>query len=152
MEPSGIQTKFEGHDRIRDHSSGHVNEQIDLQTRARIQEYAEASREEIGRRLAELDREWDVDRALMANFAVLGGLSLSLGLRRIRPFRKRNSWLYLFGTQMGFLLMHAIAGWCPPALVFRRLGFRTSKEIGVERMALLNMLHGQQTGSTQVRA
>jgi hypothetical protein len=140
MELSGIQTEFEGYDRIREHSAGLVNERIDQQTRARIQEYAGASREDIGRRLAELDREWDVDRALMANFAVLGGLSLSLGLRSIRALRKRNGWLYLFGTQMGFLLMHAIVGWCPPALVFRRLGFRTSKEMGVERMALLNLL------------
>jgi hypothetical protein len=35
-----------------------------------------------------------------------------------------------------------VAGWCPPVLVYRRLGFRTQKEIAAERreleMALLD--------------
>jgi hypothetical protein len=36
----------------------------------------------------------------------------------------------------GFLLQHAIQGWCSPLPVFRRLGFRTSYEIEQERQAL----------------
>lgn len=36
----------------------------------------------------------------------------------------------------GFLLQHALQGWCPPLPVFRRLGFRTQAEIERERYAL----------------
>ena len=39
----------------------------------------------------------------------------------------------------GFLLQHAVQGWCPPVPVLRRLGFRTPNEIDAERFAL--MLH-----------
>jgi len=35
-----------------------------------------------------------------------------------------------------FLLQHAVQGWCPPLPVLRRLGFRTAREIEVERNAL----------------
>ena len=36
----------------------------------------------------------------------------------------------------GFLLQHAVQGWCPPLPVFRRLGVRTAYEIEEERYAL----------------
>ena len=36
----------------------------------------------------------------------------------------------------GFLLQHAVQGWCPPVPVMRRLGFRTEREIDAERTAL----------------
>ena len=36
----------------------------------------------------------------------------------------------------GFLLQHAVQGWCPPVPVFRRLGVRTQTEIDEERYAL----------------
>jgi len=36
----------------------------------------------------------------------------------------------------GFLLQHALQGWCPPLPVFRRLGFRTQAEMERERYAL----------------
>ena len=36
----------------------------------------------------------------------------------------------------GFLLQHALQGWCPPVPVFRRLGVRTTAEIDRERYAL----------------
>lgn len=36
----------------------------------------------------------------------------------------------------GFLLQHAIQGWCPPVPAFRRLGIRTAREIEAERYAL----------------
>jgi hypothetical protein len=35
-----------------------------------------------------------------------------------------------------FLLQHAVQGWCPPIIWFRRLGVRTSTEIDHERNAL----------------
>ena len=36
----------------------------------------------------------------------------------------------------GFLLQHAVQGWCPPLPVFRRYGVRTQTEIDDERYAL----------------
>jgi hypothetical protein len=36
----------------------------------------------------------------------------------------------------GFLLQHAVQGWCPPLPLFRRSGVRTAAEIGNERYAL----------------
>jgi hypothetical protein len=36
----------------------------------------------------------------------------------------------------GFLLQHAVQGWCPPLPIFRRYGFRTQYEIEQERYAL----------------
>jgi hypothetical protein len=39
--------------------------------------------------LDELDREWDVDRALMANFAIVGGVTFAVGVNRMRARRGR---------------------------------------------------------------
>ncbi len=54
--------------------------------------------------------------------------------------RRRKGWLYLFGAQLGFLMLHATMGWCPPVVVWRRLGVRTKPEIDVERALLLAAL------------
>jgi hypothetical protein len=44
--------------------------------------------------------------------------------------------LALPAAVLGFLLQHAVQGWCPPVPVLRRLGFRTQTEIEDERHAL----------------
>lgn len=132
------------HDRVRDHTAGTVNDRIDRATRAQIAESTALGRDAIVRRLTALDREWDVDRALMANLAVVGGAAFSVGLLRyastppLRP--RRTGLLAFFGVQMTFMLVHAVVGWCPPLPVFRRLGFRTKGEIEGERHALLDVL------------
>ena len=106
-------------------------------TRHRIEHIGRAGGVQLGRRLAELDREWDVDRTVMTLFPILGGLSASLGVRGVFKTRRANGWLYLFGVQMGFMLMHSLVGWCPPSAVLRRMGYRTQREISRERHALL---------------
>jgi hypothetical protein len=50
--------------------------------------------------------------------------------------RGNNRWLVLPMAVTGFLLQHAIQGWCPPVPVLRRLGFGTFYEIEEERQAL----------------
>jgi hypothetical protein len=133
-------------DRVRDHSAQHVNRRIVRETSAKVEQCIRQGRDAILARLAELDREWDIDRALMANFAIVGGLAYGIGLdrysrpRRLGLGRRRTGWLRFFGVQMGFLLLHATAGWCPPVVVFRRLGVRTKTEIEVERSVLLAAL------------
>ena len=47
-----------------------------------------------------------------------------------------SRWFLLPAAVSGFLLQHAVQGWCPPIPVLRRLGFRTSFEIEQERQAL----------------
>jgi len=125
-------------DRVRRHSSARVNAKIDaeLTASARHPLTPEGARA----KLTLLDREWDLDRALMANFAVLGGLTLTLGVRGIRGRKKPNGWLYLFGAQMAFLLVHAVYGWCPTVPVLRRLGFRTAREIEAERHVIASRI------------
>jgi hypothetical protein len=120
-------------DRIRRYTASHVNARIDRLTWATIQQSVAAGRDAIIARLKELDREWNVDRVLMANFALLGAVTSELG-------RRHPAWKYFFRAQQGFLLLHAIAGWCPPLPLFRRLGFRTDKEIAAERHALIEGL------------
>ena len=36
----------------------------------------------------------------------------------------------------GFLLMHAIQGWCPPLPIIRKMGVRTAEEIFHEKFVL----------------
>jgi len=85
---------------------------------------------EIGRRLEELDREWNIERVLEANAATiaLGGVLLGTFVDR--------RWLVLPAVVTAILLQHAIQGWCPPVPVLRRFGIRTAAEIGRERHAL----------------
>lgn len=126
--------RYPSHDRVRAHSPRKVNERIDLLLEAELLRHVDAPASKVARRITELDYEWDIDRALMANFALVGGMSFLAGVR------KDNRWLYLFGSQMAFLLLHATVGWCPPAALFRRLGFRTHQEINRERCYLEDLL------------
>jgi hypothetical protein len=49
-----------------------------------------------------------------------------------------NVWFLVIPAGVGmFLPQHALQGWCPPVPILRRLGFRTSREIFEERLALL---------------
>ncbi len=127
-------------DLIRERTSGRNLGRIDRKTRGHIEQASRESPEQLRRRLRELDREWDVNRALMANFAVIGGLSATLAMRGFKRRGKANFWTWFFATQVGFLLHHAWRGWCPPLPVFRRLGFRTAREIEMERDALETLL------------
>jgi hypothetical protein len=133
-------------DRVREHTAPIVNRRIDLHTQASVADCTRRGRDAILQRLAELDYEWDVDRALMANFAVAGGAAFLIGITRYAQtppwLPKRKGFLYLLSAQLGFLLVHATVGWCPPASLFRRLGFRTAREIEAERRLLLSALPG----------
>jgi hypothetical protein len=90
--------------------------------------------EEIPQRLKELDREWDIERALAAMSATVSLVGLALGAKG------RKRWLALPMAVQGFYMQHTLQGWCPPLPVLRRLGFRTSTEIEREKCALKDML------------
>jgi hypothetical protein len=93
----------------------------------------------IDRRLAELDREWDVERVLEAESASMILLGLALG----GAVHRRFFLLPVFAGSM--VLVHALHGWYPLLPLFRRLGLRTREEIGAERNAL-KLLRGDFRG------
>ena len=123
-------TDLEEFDRVRAMSPESANRKIDARTRRSIEGTAAGGRGAIEQRLSELEREWDVDRVLMLNFA-------ALLLPQLIAARKDRRWLWGPLLQTPFLLMHATLGWCPPVLWFRPMGFRTRFEIQAEREELL---------------
>jgi hypothetical protein len=127
-----VDTTMLRHDRVRDRTAPHVIERIDRATRGAIDEVRAAGPSAVAFRLAELDSEWDIDRALLMFFSVAGSITYQLS-RRARWAR------LLLGVQVAFLGIHATAGWCPPVALLRRMGYRTTKEIHAEREALLQM-------------
>jgi len=116
-------------ERVAARTAGHVNRRIAQQMEASVARCADRP-DRIARRLAELDREWDVERALEANAASLALCGVLLGVTADRRF------LALPALVTAFLLQHAVQGWCPPLPVLRRLGIRTATEIARERYAL----------------
>jgi hypothetical protein len=113
----------------RSEGSRRVRRSLEVAARERVNRLA-ARPHLIARRLRELDAEWDIERALEANAATLALSGASLAF-----FRDRR-WGLVPMVVAGFLLQHALQGWCPPLPVLRRLGFRTRAEIDRERYAL----------------
>jgi hypothetical protein len=117
-------------ERVPTHTPAHVNAEIRSLTQQHVKAASAEGRRGIDRRLVALDTEWDIERTLEANAATAVLIGLTLGTLVHRRF-------YLLpGVVAGFLLQHALQGWCPPLPVFRRLGVRTEREIDEERTAL----------------
>ena len=110
-----------------------ANKEIRERTAANVAQYAGATPGQIDRRLKELDQEWDIERTLEANAATLALTGAILALTVNRKF----AWVSAFVS--GFLLQHALQGWCPPVPMFRKLGVRTTREINEEKTALRTM-------------
>jgi hypothetical protein len=119
-------------DRVPRHTAEHVNRAIRERTESSVAHHRQHA-DEIPRRLRELDREWDVERALATGSSSLSLLGLALG------FAVDRRWFFLPLAVQGFYLQHALQGWCPPLPLFRRLGFRTPSEIEEERCALRSL-------------
>lgn len=116
--------------RVPQNTAEDINEQIRRRTENNVAFYAAQGRQAIDRRLAELDQEWDIERTLEANASTLALVGLGLGATVDRK------WFLFPGVIAGFLLQHAVQGWCPPLPIFRRMGIRTAAEINYERYAL----------------
>ena len=117
-------------ERVTENTPDAWNERIRRTTEANVRRYATADAGEIDARLEELDREWDIERTLEANAATASLVGLALG-----AFVDRRLFV-LPAVVAGFLLQHAVQGWCPPVPFFRRRGVRTQSEIEEERYAL----------------
>lgn len=89
--------------RVSAQTSDEINRRLRLQMEERLA-YYETHPDEIDTRLAELDREWDIERTLEANASTLaftGTMLAATGDRR---------WLALPAIVTGFLFQHAISG------------------------------------------
>jgi hypothetical protein len=115
--------------RVKLNTSPEINRWIDQKTEDSIIYYA-AHPHKISARLKELNQEWDIDRALETNAAIASITSVMLGILVSRK------WFFVPAVVGGFLLNHAIKGWCPPLPLYRRMGVRTQTEIERERYAL----------------
>lgn len=116
--------------RARRHGPEKANEDVLREMRERIDWYASRPQDEVERRLDELEREWGLERALQVSAATLSWMGLALGVTRDRK------WLWVPGVVAGFLLQHAVTGWCLPVGVLRRWKLRTREEIDAEKFAL----------------
>ncbi|MCE3262326.1 MAG: uncharacterized protein K0R43_1405 [Pseudoduganella sp.] len=121
-------------DRVRRSTPEHINRQIDHQTDVNVASVSGQSRAAIELRIAELDREWDIERILEVNASTLALTGLVLGVTVNRK------WLMLPGLVLPFLLQHGLQGWCPPLPVLRRLGVRTRGEIDREKYVLVRLI------------
>lgn len=117
-------------DHPREYASARINNEIQAETNENVVRVAAKGRQAIDARLAELDREWDIERALETNAASIVLIGAALGAFVDRRF------FIVPAVVGGFLLQHALQGWCPPLPLFRRMGVRTVAEIDQERYAL----------------
>jgi len=117
-------------ERVRENTLPDINRRIDDQIERNIRHYSGQTKEEIYRRIHELDQEWDIERVLEAMASSFSLTGMVLG----STVDKR--WFLFPTVVLSFLLLHAIQGWCPPLPILRRLGIRTRGEIDRERYAL----------------
>lgn len=126
-----------GRDSTRAWTPVHVNERIDHRTQLRVRRFVGRDRRAIERRIAALDREWDIDRVVVTLYA------LGNGIARERALAGRFGWKTLSRLQNLVLLGYLAIGWAPPITLLRSLGFRTKSEIEVEKRALERILEGR---------
>jgi hypothetical protein len=117
-------------ERVPRHTAPRVNRKLRASTIESLRRFAGADKAAVDLRIAQLRKEWDVERTLEANASAVSLAGLALGIAVDRR------WLALPIAVAGFLLQHALQGWCPPLPVFRRMGIRTSAEIHEEMFAL----------------
>lgn len=117
-------------ERVERHTAPGVQARIDSRMRQRVDRCAGAPPHELTQRIEKLEREWDIERVLETNAAAASLVGVALG-----AFVDRR-WFALPAVVAGFLLQHAVQGWCPPLPVFRRLGVRTAGEIHEEILQL----------------
>lgn len=117
-------------DRIRENTSDEINRRIDRFTEDNIRFYATQSNDILSERIDDLEDEWDVDMLIQLYISGVGLTSIIFGTLGSKK------WWLVTTAALGFLGNHAVNGWCPSAMIFRRLGFRTRQEIDREKYAL----------------
>lgn len=110
-----------------------VNRRVAEETQDRLRLFRKEPHDLIEKRLDDLDREWDTERTLQTNFAILSLVGIGLAAKVDRR------WSALAMIVPAFMVQHSLQGWCPPLPLLRRLGIRTAKEINEERFGLKSL-------------
>lgn len=113
-------------DRVRRYSSARQLAAIDAATADSVRRYAGSPPAAIEARIAELRREWSVERYLQLNAAAVG---LTTALLAVTHNRK---WGYATCAALAFFFFHATDGFDPPLPLLRQRGVRTRGEIDRE--------------------
>jgi hypothetical protein len=116
--------------RVEMNTSGSLNTEFQKQLEANVAKYANATRAELDARLAELDKEWSVERLIEVEAPSMIGLGAILGA----AFNRK--WFALSALAASMVILHNTQGWYPLLPLFRRLGVRSQNEIEQERSAL----------------
>jgi len=95
-----------------------------------LHEYAHKGKKVISERLDELNKEWDVERTLLLNAAIISVTGALLG-----AFVNKK-WFVLSAVAGFVMAEEAITGWSPPSAIMKKLGKRTREEIQRERTGL----------------
>ena len=117
-------------DRVRAQTAAEINLEIDAKTKNRLARAACAPSAVLGRLIADLDEEWDIERWLETNASALALGGTLLGLLVNRNFSCCLACFCPFSSSTPFRVG------CPPLPLFRRKGIRTRREIEVEKHAL----------------
>lgn len=112
-----------------------VNTEIRNKTLEAINKYKDCTCNALSDRIESLNFEWDVERIIEADAALMIIMTTYLGMKHCK------AWFFLSSVIAMFLLSHAIKGWCPSVAALRKLGVRTSEEIYNEKTAL-KMIRG----------
>ena len=118
--------------RVAQNTSPSVNDEIRAQTLENLNAFQYAGEEAMTERIKCLDAEWDTERILEADAAIMVMASSIMGVRN-------NRWSLLTLAVSAFMLQHALHGWCPSLPLVRRMGIRTAEEINQEKIALKMM-------------
>lgn len=117
-------------ERVRNNTAPAQREQFEQQLRRNIAHYMTADKHQIDQRLAELDREWNVERMIEVEAPIMIGLGALLGLTR------SPKWFGLSVFAAGMVIVHNTQGWYPLLRIFQRMGIRSQQHIEEERSAL----------------
>lgn len=120
--------------RVERNSRSAILEKVSEEIEQVMETYRSKNELEIENRIKELEKEWDTERVLEANFAAVVLLSTILATIH------HKKWLILTGTASVFLMQHAFQGWCLPLPLIQRLGIRTTSQIFREKHALVHLL------------
>ncbi|MCE9666613.1 hypothetical protein LY474_02205 [Myxococcus stipitatus] len=126
-----METWNQSADSARIHTPLMVNRRIDEHVESCVRHMAShADRAEMSHYLQKLEREWDLNRAVMVGTSALGALGLLLGSR------DGGRWRVLTAAACGLLVQHALFGFGPLSGPLRALGIRTRREIDLEKFAI----------------
>lgn len=116
-------------ERVPQNTADAVNQQMRRDAERRIAYYTQHP-DQIDQRLRELDQEWDIERLIEVEAPTMSLAGLLFGIAFSRK------WLVIPLFAQSMVLLHSLQGWYPLLPVFRRMGFRTEREIAIERYAL----------------